>query len=76
MKKIRKLLRGAALVGVGATLLVMEKGDQLARQLAAKGRAAMADRCPTEPLPDVDSLSPEQRKELRRRLDELDGANG
>lgn len=77
MKKFRSLLRGAALVGVGATLLLMEKGDQLARTLAAKGKAAMAKAQPEAPLPDISDLTPEQRAQLRQQLDAAEQrANG
>ena len=74
---LRKILRGAALIGVGATLLVMEKGDEWARRLAARGKAAMAQRSDgEEPIPDVSRLNQRQRDALRRRLDEADGPNG
>lgn len=88
MSDLEKMLKNVVLGGVGAVAAVAEKSSEVAKALVEKGQATIDQNRDTaeelkrrvkqtvapkpDPGIDLSRLTPEQRAEIRRQLDQMD----
>ena len=84
-------LKKILLAGIGAVAVTAEKGEEIVKELVKKGEITeqgkvlneeLKHKVKAQPAPaektslNVEKLSPEEREELKRKLEELEKRNG